>query len=597
MESEDVQSTFIGLLTQNVLPWESLSSYIPKGINQKARQVGDLLQAIMLPLFGPWFASAGIFVFLIHLPTFYDPDYLEKKQNCTHYYLFNLTSFEHYIKEESAYHPSYVDGTQNCSNYETEDAGSDKAEHIDNCFHLPIVVFCVVATLALRTLMGIGLSYSIDRRYGFIRFKYENAVIRLRQMHIMIQLPLILILIPFNIAVSIMLPFLVIPLVLSVASFNCAYKIIAKVDYAISNRRSIGTKFSSERYGTIFFRDKEITFLYMYEALQDLIPFPMWIFVYAWVGYGTKFFVILEPFRKVRPLINAYMVYRLIQLYKARSHFRPLLSAFKRTIPLFQAFWSLVDIILDIIQTRKYKLLSITICISPLYFMLSILSFIFPVIICFITLLMKQKNTIFSPKAQNKSCPYTLSGMLYYIVRKIALFFLYLIIAVILYYIILPIVLVKISLDTIRKGEDEERLEDWDPFKLVSRHTGYKGILGLLGFTSVKSKHMPLIIGVEQLGEASIQTALSMVFIYQNYGNHWFIDHDELLGVQFPISILSLVFSLVSFLSGMIQLGRIIITKINEINRRISFENAIRGSICWQWIESNLHVPNRFSIR
>lgn len=594
MESEDVQSTFIGLLTQNVLPWGLLSSYIPKGINRNARKAGDLLQAIMLPLFGPWFASAGIFVFLINLPTFYDPDYLENKQNCTHYYLFNMTSFEHYINEESVYHPTYVEGTQNCSNYEREDAGSDKAEHIDNCLHLPIFVFCAIATLALRTLMGIGLSYSIDRRYGFLRFRNKNVVFKLRQMHIMIQLPVILILIPFNIAVSIMLPFLVIPLVLSVASFNCAYKIIAKVDYTISNRRSLGTKFSNERYGTIFFRDKEITFLYMYEALQDLIPFPMWIFVYAWVGYGTKFFVILEPFTKVRPLINAYMVYRLIQLYKARSHFRPLLSAFKRTIPLFQAFWSLVDIILDIIQTRKYKLLSITICISPLYFRLSIASFIFPVIICFITLLIKQKNTIFSPKAQNKSCSYTLSGMLCYVVRKIALFLLYLVIAVVLYYIILPIVLVKISLDTIRKGEDEERLEDWDPFKLVSRYTGYRGILGLLGFTSVKSKHMPLITGVEQLGEASIQTALSMVFIYQNYGDHWFNEHDKLFGVQFPIFILSLVFSLVSFLSGIIQLALIIISKINEIHRRISFENATRGSICWQWIESNL--PNRLSI-
>ena len=166
----------------------------------------------------------------------------------------------------------------------------------------------------------------------------------------------------------------------------------------------------------------------------------------------------------------------------------------------------------------------------------------------------------------------------------------------VLYYVILPIVLVKISLDTIRKGEDEERLEDWDPFKLVSRYTGYRGILGLLGFTSVKSKHMPLITGIEQLGEASIQTALSMVFIYQNYGNHWFNEHDKLFGVQFPIFILSLVFSLVSFLSGIIQLALIIITKINEMNRRISFENAIRGSVYWQWIESNLHVSNRFSI-
>ena len=136
---------------------------------------------------------------------------------------------------------------------------------------------------------------------------------------------------------------------------------------------------------------------------------------------------------------------------------------------------------------------------------------------------------------------------------------------------ILPIILVKTSLDTLRKGEDEERLEDWDPFKLVSRYSGYKGILGLLGFSTVKSKHMPLIIGMEQLCEASIQTVLSMVFIYQNQLHPWFNDQDKLFGVQFPIFILSLVFSIVSFLSGIIKLTLRIITKIKEIDRRLSF--------------------------
>ena len=464
--------------------------------------------------------------------------------------------------------PSYVENTQKCN--EIDDAGSDKAVEQDNCLHLPIFVFCVFATLAMRTLMGIGLCYSIDRRYGFLRFWYETVVIRLRQMPIMVQLPIILILIPINIAVSIIIPFLVIPLVLSVASVNCAYKIITKIDYTSVNRTSFDTKFQTETYGTIFFRDKEITFLFMYEALQDLIPFPMWIFVYAWLGFDTKFFVMLEPFRKFRPLIYAYVVYRIIQLFKARFHYRPLLSALSRTIPLFQAFWTLVDIILDIFQARKYKLLSITICISPLYFSLSIASFVFPVIICFISLFIKQKDSILYQNTEY-SCSNKPFGTFCYIVREFARFLLYLVIAVLLYYMILPIVLVKTSLDTIRKGEDEERSGDWDPFKLVSRYLGYKGILGLLGFSTVKSKHMPLIIGMEQLCEASIQTVLSMVFIYQNQLHPWFNDHDKLFGVQFPIFILSLVFSIVSFVSGIIKLTLRITTKIKEIDRRLSF--------------------------
>ena len=117
-----------------------------------------------------------------------------------------------------------------------------------------------------------------------------------------------------------------------------------------------------------------------------------------------------------------------------------------------------------------------------------------------------------------------------------------------MFYVIFPIIMMKNALDTIRKGNDDERLSDWDPFKLVSRFSRFNGILELLGFGPVKSKHIILLSGAEQLGEASIQTILAAIFIIQNHASASFEDFDNLLGVPFPTSIVSLVFSIISVL-------------------------------------------------
>ena len=108
--------------------------------------------------------------------------------------------------------------------------------------------------------------------------------------------------------------------------------------------------------------------------------------------------------------------------------------------------------------------------------------------------------------------------------------------------------MMKTALDTIRKGNDDERLSDWDPFKLVSQFSRFKGILELLGFGPIKSKHIPLLSGAEQLGEASIQTVLAVIYYYQNHASASFEDFDNLLGIPFPTSILSLIFSIISVL-------------------------------------------------
>ena len=59
---------------------------------------------------------------------------------------------------------------------------------------------------------------------------------------------------------------------------------------------------------------------------------------------------------------------------------------------------------------------------------------------------------------------------------------------------------------------------------------------------------LPLYAGLEPLGEASIQTFLSLTFLI----NQWdFVKNDDyFLGVKCPISIISMIFSCVSLLKG-----------------------------------------------
>ena len=127
--------------------------------------------------------------------------------------------------------------------------------------------------------------------------------------------------------------------------------------------------------------------------------------------------------------------------------------------------------------------------------------------------------------------------------------------------------------DTIRKGDDEERPIDLDPFKLITKNSRYKGILDLLGFGFVKSRHIPVLSGVEQLGEAFTQTILAAIFIFQNQNKCWFQSFDTLLGVPFPTSILSLVFSIVSVVIAIKRLVAIAYDKIKKIYNTFLFED------------------------
>ena len=90
---------------------------------------------------------------------------------------------------------------------------------------------------------------------------------------------------------------------------------------------------------------------------------------------------------------------------------------------------------------------------------------------------------------------------------------------------------------------------------------GFGDVLGYQqnGLKDFKSKSLPLLGGIEQIGEASIQTIVTLVFIINNFDR--IPELNTFLGLPFPTSIISLLFSVVSLSVGLYRSCKIITTK------------------------------------
>ena len=555
-KDDNALNTFKQLLTTSVFPWSIFNKHVPYWINRTLLKLGNLVQVMLLVLWISYGLYLQFFI-AINIPKFYSPVYLKTGENCSRYYLFNVTTFEHYIVDLN----------------EGKELNDDSAN--SKCLHLPFFVLGAVANWFLHCLMGVGWGYTIDRRYGFLKIVNENTVDRLRQMHIMLQLPLILILIPFNVIAATMITVIGIRLVPLMAILNYVLKIITELA-TTSNTVCCSSKTSIDQPTFKFFQDSNLSSMYLFFTLLDTLGALIWTFTLTIGGFnGNEYPFILESFRKTRYIRLTYLIYRILQIYKAKDHFWRFCAALRTAVPFLTSIWTLVDVILDIIQTYKYKLLSrgkTNAKISPLFFVFSVVSFISPVILCFIALLIENKERIFYTKSKS-SCTNKWIPFFCHILKILVLLHFYLAISVIMYYVILPIIILKSALDNIRKGADDERQSDWDPFQLVSQYSKYTGILDVLGFGCVRSRHIPLLAGTEQLGEALIQTILSTIFIFQNNENSWFEQFDKLLGLPFPTSVLSLSFSIVSVSIAIIRLIVIVVNKGIQLYNNFRFDD------------------------
>ena len=260
MAKED--ETFEGLLTTNVFPWGVFSKHASTRINRLAFKVGNLIQAMIFLLWIPHNLYYQFFI-TINIPEFYSPVYLETKENCSTYYLFNSTILKHYIVDLK------------------EGNGSNETLVDANCLHLPHIVFGTVLVWLLHGVMAVGWTLTIDRRYGLLKISHESVVVNLRQKHPMIQLPIILILMPFNIIFALIMILFGIRFVPFIAALTYILKIIIEA-ITTSNTFCPPVKIPIDRIGSKIFRDSDVSFMYLFitllDALTSLIPLLIFLF-------------------------------------------------------------------------------------------------------------------------------------------------------------------------------------------------------------------------------------------------------------------------------------------------------------------------------
>jgi hypothetical protein len=256
----------------------------------------------------------------------------------------------------------------------------------------------------------------------------------------------------------------------------------------------------------------------------------------------------------------------------ARKRVGVFTNILNRTIPLAISLWTYGDIILDVIQTIKYRNFAHidgiassnrAFTISPYYYITSMLSFCIPVILCFVIVMYNVLGPYFKDVGSNHSW----KMWVFFALELVIGIPCYLLASAILCYIVIPIMLLYHGLETITNGYDEEKIIDWDPCNLITKFSSSKGLLDLYGIKNVKSKSVHLLAGIEQLGEASIQTVLSLLFLVSNYDA--ITETDIFLGIPCPVSVISVFFSIISFFVGiaynLFSIKKLVIEKTNDV--------------------------------
>ena len=532
-EEETKDATFVDLLAGDIFPWYKISKSFPLCVNNSARFVGNGVQRTYYLTYVIGFVLMSFIRFRM-LKTTYKHSYVQS--DCLKYYTFDFENFTHY--------PIIVSTTTN--------------QTLTSCKNSPLYFLGFVSSEIIRMLICLGWFYSRDRRYGVLKLRYEKLTLKLREMHICVQFPAMLIMLLLNFLLAVVSTYLLIPLFvgLAILSWSCGCQCI-------------------DRMMKKLISDYEILFLYILMTLQDVSSVSISCVLSFTSALVDEKHNLIDKFTGINVFYYCifhctfFLIPRLLHILKSPKRFKIFITMLNRTLPLFFSLWSYVDIILDIIQTRKYRAFALHKDgflkvatrssirhdpISPNYWIFSVFSLFMPIILSFALIAYNHGFRVFQvfvgDITRNSNF---LTRLVFRTFEFIIGMPVYLILSVIFYYIIVPIVLTKFGLDMVRKGEDDERTLEYDPFGLISKHSKYKGFFDLYGLRDFKPNYLPLLQGMEQLGEASIQSAVSLIFLINHYP--FITETDNILGLPFPVSIVSFIFSIVSLLVGLYRLS------------------------------------------
>ena len=529
------KSSFGDLLDSDTFPWHKLAKYGNPCINRSARGIGNFFQKLfyIVVVLGNFTYFDTLFNDITLNNDYYKRAY--QNSSCPYYYVFE----------------NYTHHLINNTGIESTDIDSD-------CLYVnPIYfIFYTFNQFVVPTLICFSWFYIMDRRFGALKLRNKRTMIELRKVNLLIQIPAILVMIPVNIVLAFLFPMIFMPIIsISILNWICRFRCCSCgcID-KLMNR---------------FFKESEILFIYLMSVLIEVVQTLCNLVeviasqVHRAIDqndfqYGFDFVLGLIMFMS--------LIYRVCNMYANRHQFVIFGEAFNRILPLMLSLWAQGDLILDVIQTKKYYKLAHqnndysnkreTYSVSSLYFIFSIVSFIMPVLFSFVMQIYRNKGfkvlKWFSGQKSNALGP---TKRFFYLFAEVIIGIpVYFISSVLFCYIIVPVILINHGMTVIRNGANDDLPVDLDPFHIFSRYFNCKGILDCYGLKDFRSKSIPLLTGFEQIGEASIQTVLSFTFIINNYDD--IAKLDTFLGVPFPVSIISLSFSIVSLSLGLFKLAK-----------------------------------------
>ena len=467
---------------------------------------------------------------------FYDSYYNTK---CKQYYVFDLNKFTHYIIINNGTNSTTLD-----------------------CDNSPMIFFGQLFFFTLvPMLLYLTWYYVNDHRYGILKLWNRQLTKKLRQKRWFHQIPLIILMMPVNIFMSYIyrvgLPLVIMIPILSWLFGNCA--ICQRATTSKDNKR---TKHIKDRINYhiiplyLLWMVQE-TFFFMFIIMFDIIMIITWKNDLNVLYFHFEKDFIIAFFWYLLLISIVYVIHHLQHIRVNYRKFGLIFKHFNQIVPLFCSIWSIVDVLFDILQTFKYKKLAFdgvknengqVYTLSPLYFFFSFASLVTPVVLSFILIIRQNQGLTIIRKLIGKE-PENLTTKILYLVAEVIIGIPILIFLSFLFcYIVIPGTLMKNGLETVRKGVDRERNIELDPFSIISRTTKCQGILDFYGFGDLKSKDLPLLGGIEQIGEASVQTVITFIFIINHHSDYPELTH--FLGLHFETSALSFGLSAVSLLFG-----------------------------------------------
>ena len=394
--------------------------------------------------------------------------------------------------------------------------------------------------------------YLNDHRYGVMKLIAEKTGLRCRKMNWMYQTAIIIALIPFNFFLSI-IAYLGAILMVNIPVIEW---LVLSPKFHVCPVTKDGKKLP-RKVLTKYFSDKQLIVVYLlYSVTATYVEMTliMFSFVRIYVIVFSIFFANREMFREVFEMLCQVVFFLL-------------------------SFVTPLDVILDIYQTIKYKRLTFD-CIkdkngrlfsvSSNYFVVSVLSLIFPVLLSYLLIIKKRRKNkvVYFITPQKDDTKTKFKRLLSALLKTFIEYLMDIALSILFCYFLVACVLLKHGIQTFRKGRDDERCVDIDPFHLIAYATGSKhtGLLDLYGLENFKTKSLPLLGGIEQIGEATIQTLSTFIFIMNHHN-----DMPELtsfLGVYFETSALSFAISFVSLCIGLFRFFNMTCKSLKNIQDR-----------------------------